>query len=94
MAVTVVNGAAGTIQVKLGGGQLYDIIGIAAGTSYAYTVKDGPDPNGNFRTLFGATPLVVVAGQHLVTSGRPVAFTNGLALTVSGTPGEVEVQWD
>jgi hypothetical protein len=92
--VTVVNAAASTVQVKIGGGQLYDVIGIATGTAYAYTVKDGPDVNGNYRTMFGATPLVVAAGQHLLTSGRPVSFANGLALTVSGTPGEFEVQFD
>jgi hypothetical protein len=95
MAVTIVNGAAGTIQVKLGGGQFYNVVGIAAGTSYAYTIKDGPDQSGNFKTLFGATPLLVVAGQNLNSNGiHPISFVNGLAFTVSGTPGEFEVQFD
>lgn len=92
--VSIVNGAAGTILIKSGGGQFYNIVGIAAGTSYTYTVKDGPDANGNFRTLFGATPLPVVAGQNLLADSRPVTFVNGLSVTVAGTPGEFEVHWD
>jgi hypothetical protein len=92
--VTIVNGAAGTIQIKLGAGQLYDVVGIAAGTSYTYAVKDGPDTSGNFKTLFGATPIPVVAAQNLLQDSRPVTFANGLALTVAGTPGEISVHWD
>lgn len=90
---TIVNSVAGTVLVKAGGGQLYNVIGIAAGTSYAYIVKDGPDVNGNYRTMFAATPIPVVAGQNLFDSGGPMPFTNGLSLTVSGTPGEVDVIW-
>lgn len=92
--VAIVNGAAGTIQVKLGGGQLYDVIGISAGTSYAFIVKDGPDSSGNYKTLFGGAAIPVVAGQHLISDTRAVPFVNGLALTVSGTPGEAEVHFD
>jgi hypothetical protein len=94
MAVAIVNGAAGTILIKAGGGQLYDLIGVAAGTSYAVTVKDGPDSAGNYRTLFGSTPVPIVAGQHLLVDGRDVSFRDGLSVTVSGTPGEFEVHYD
>jgi hypothetical protein len=90
---TVVNGAAGTILVKNGGGQLHNVIGVAAGTSYAFIVKDGPDVNGNYRTMFGATPIPVAAGQNLFDAAMPMPFTNGLSFTVSGTPGEFDVLW-
>jgi len=94
MPVAIVNGAAGTLQVKLGGGKLYDVVGVAAGTSYTFIAKDGPDPSGNFKTLFGAATIPVVAGQHLMASGISVPFINGLAFTVAGTPGEFDVQYD
>jgi hypothetical protein len=90
---TIVNGAAGTILVKAGGGQLYDVVGVAAGTSYTYICKDGPDVNGNYRTMFGATPIPVVAGQNLLDATIPMPFTNGLSFTVAGTPGEFDVLW-
>lgn len=92
---TDITAAAGTVQVKLGGGLVYDVVGVSAGTSYAYVLKDGPDSGGNFRTIVGGGAAVpVVAGQHLITDGRPVSFSNGLALTVSGTPGEILVHFD
>ncbi|HEX8881801.1 MAG TPA: hypothetical protein VF749_17285 [Candidatus Acidoferrum sp.] len=92
---TDITAAAGTVQVKLGAGQVYDIVGVSAGTSYAFVLKDGPDVNGNFRTIVGGGAAVpVVAGQHLMTDSRPIAFTNGIAVTVSGTPGEFLIHWD
>jgi hypothetical protein len=94
MPVTTVNGAAGTIQVKLGGGILRGIQGVSAGTSYTFQAKDGPDPAGNTRTLIGAAAVPVVAAQQWVNPGAPIPFTNGLAFTVTGTPGEFYVQWD
>jgi hypothetical protein len=90
---TVVNAAASTVIVKAGAGQLYNVICVAAGTSYAFICKDGPDPFGNYRTMFGGTPIVLTAGQNLFDSGGPMPFTNGLSLTVSGTPGEYDVIW-
>ena len=92
--VTTVNGTAGTIQVKLGGGVLRGIQGVSAGTSYTFQAKDGPDPNGNYRTLIGAAAVPVVANQQWVTAAEGLAFINGLAFTVTGTPGEFFVQWD
>jgi hypothetical protein len=94
MAVAIVNGAAGTILVKAGGGKLYDAVGIAAGTSYTFIAKDGPDPSGNYRTLMGAAPVAVVAGQHLLVDGLPISFRDGLSFTVAGTPGEFDVHYD
>ena len=94
MPVTAVNGAAGTIQVKLGGGALRNITGVSAGTSYTFQAKDGPDPSGNYTTLIGAAAVPVVANQQWVDPVAPMAFTNGLAFTVTGTPGEFFVQWD
>lgn len=92
---TDVTAAASTVQIKLGGGQVYDVVGVSAGTSYAFVLKDGPDPNGNFRTIVGGGAAIpVVAGQHLMADGRPIACTNGIAVTVSGTPGELMVHWD
>jgi len=91
---TIVNAAASTVLVRAGGGQLYNVVGIAAGTSYTFVVKDGPDPNGNYRTMFGGTPIPVVAGQNLFDGGGPpMPFTNGLSFTVAGTPGEFDVIW-
>ena len=92
--VTTVNGAAGTIQVKLGGGVLRDIRGIAAGTSYTFQAKDGPDVNGNYKILIGAAAVPVVNNQSWVNPAEPLTFVNGLAFTVGGTPGEFFVQWD
>lgn len=94
MPVTTVNGVAGTIQVKLGGGLLRAIQGVSAGTAYTFKAQDGPDPAGNFRTLIGAAAIPVVANQTWVTPAEPIAFTNGLAMVVTGTPGEFFVQWD
>jgi hypothetical protein len=94
MPVTTVNGAAGTIQVKLGGGVVRNVTGIAAGTSYTFKVQDGPDVNGNFKTLFGATAIPVVANQQWIDPVAPIPFINGLAFVVTGTPGEFYVQWD
>lgn len=92
--VTTVNGAAGTIQVKIGGGVLRGIQGVSAGTSYTFQAKDGPDASGNYRTMIGAAAVPVVAGQQWVSPSESLAFTNGLAFTVTGTPGEFYVQWD
>jgi hypothetical protein len=90
-----ITSAAGTVQIKLGGGLVHDVIGISAGTSYAYVLKDGPDPSGNYRTIAGGGAAIpVVAGQHLLDTGFSIACTNGIALTVSGTPGEILVHWD
>lgn len=95
MAIKVIGvGSTGTILVKAGGGRLYDVIGIAPGTSMTYTLKDGPDPNGNFQTLFGSTPIPVVAGQNLLQQSQPVTFRDGLSVVVGGTAGEIEVQYD
>ena len=94
MPVTTVNGVAGTIQIKLGGGILRGIQGVSAGASYAFKAQDGPDPSGNFRTLIGAAAVPVVAAQQWVSPNEAIAFTNGLAMVVTGTPGEFFVQWD
>lgn len=94
MPVTTVNGAAGTIIVKLGGGILRGITGVAAGTNYTFKCQDGPDINGNARTLVGASAIPVVAGQQWVHPAEPISFTNGLQFVVAGTPGEINVQWD
>ena len=94
MAVTQVT-TAGTVQVKLGGGRLYNVVGISAGTSMTYQIKDGPDVNGNSRLLFGGTAIPVVAGQNLRQAGyEPIQFTNGLQFVIGGTPGEVDVEFD
>jgi len=94
MPVTTVNAAAGTVQVKLGGGILRGIQGVSAGTSYTFKCNDGPDPAGNARTLVGAAAIPVVAGVQWVHPAEPIAFTNGLQFVVAGTPGEFFVQWD
>jgi hypothetical protein len=92
---TDVTAAASTVQIKLGAGRVYDVVGVSAGTSYAYVLKDGPDVSGAYRTIVGGGAAVpVVAGQHLQDTGRFFAFTNGIAVTVSGTPGEFLVDWD
>lgn len=91
---TIVNQAASTVLIKPGGGHLYNVICVAAGTAYAFICKDGPDDSaGNYRTMFGGTPIVLTTGQNLFDSGGPMPFTNGLSLTVSGTPGEYDVIW-
>jgi hypothetical protein len=95
MPTTDVTAAAGTVQIKLGGGRVWDLVGISAGTSYAYVLKDGPDISGNYRTIAGGGAAIpVVAGQHFMDTGRFIPFTNGIAVTVSGTPGEFFVDWD
>lgn len=94
MPVTTVNSAAGTVQIKRGGGVLRNITGVSAGTSYTFQAKDGPDSVGNTQTLIGVAAVPVVASQQWVDPVAPMAFTNGLQFVVTGTPGEFFVQWD
>ena len=92
--IATVNGAAGTIIVKRGGGVLRSITGVSAGTSYTFKCQDGPDPAGNAQTLIGAAAIPVVAGQQWVDPQAPVSFRDGLQFVVTGTPGEFVVQYD
>ncbi len=94
MPTKAINAAAGTVQVKLGGGVIRSIIGVAAGTSYTFQAKDGPDVNGNAAVLMGASAIPVVAGQSWLPSGTTIPFINGFQMVVTGTPGEVFVQYD
>ena len=92
--ITTVNGAAGTIIVKRGPGQLRNITGISAGTSYTFKCQDGPDSAGNAQTLIGSGAIPVVANQQWVDPFAPITFRDGLQFVVAGTPGEFVVQWD
>jgi len=94
MPVTTVNSAAGTVQVKLGSGVIRNIEGVSAGTSYTFQAKDGPDAAGGTVTLIGAAAIPVVAGVRWVDPIAPIPFRNGLQIVVTGTPGELFVQWD
>ena len=93
--VQQVHGAAGTIQLKLGGGQVRSIVGVAAGTSYTFQLKDGPDSAGNARTIVGQNAAIpVVAGTQYMSPTFPIPFINGLQAVVTGTPGDFEVEFD
>lgn len=92
--IATINGAAGTIIVKRGGGQLKSITGVSAGTSYTFKAQDGPDPSGNAQALIGVAAIPVVAGQQWVDPQQPVSFRDGLQFVVTGTPGEIVVQYD
>ena len=95
MAMQQVNGAAGTIQIKLGGGRVYSVVGVAAGTSYTFQLKDGPDPNGNSKTIMGQNAAIpVVAGTQYMSATQPITFINGLQAVVTGTPGDFELEFD
>lgn len=96
MPVKQINSAAGTVQVKLGAGKIWAISGVAAGTAYSFQVKDGPDSAGNTQTIMGQTSAIpVIAGvQYLGVSGEPLTFRDGFQMVMTGTPGEVEVQYD
>lgn len=95
MPVKQINAAAGTVQVKLGPGKIWRIFGVAAGTSYAFQVKDGPDSAGNTQTIIGQNAAIpVVAGVQYVNSAEPVSFRDGFQMVMTGTPGDVEVQFD
>jgi len=90
-----INAAAGTVQVKLGGGKIWAIVGVAAGTSYAFQVKDGPDPQGNTQTIMGQSAAIpVVAGVNYIDPQQPITFRDGFQMVMTGTPGDVEVQYD
>lgn len=90
-----VKSAAGTVQAKLGGGRIYNIVGVAAGTSYAFQIKDGPDINGNSQTIMGQTAAIpVIAGVNYIQSMQPLTYRDGLQIVVSGTPGELEIQFE
>lgn len=67
MPVTTIN-TTGTIQVKLGGGRLYNITGVSAGTSFAFRALDGADSAGNTRTLIGAEPYQSQASERRSTA--------------------------
>jgi hypothetical protein len=93
--VQQVNGAAGTIQLKLGGGRVYSIVGVSIGTNYALQLKDGPDPAGNAKTIVGQNAAIpAVAGVQYMSPTQPTTFINGLQAVVTGTPGEFEVEFD
>lgn len=90
-----VNATAGTVQAKLGAGRIKSIVGVAAGTSYAFQIKDGPDSAGNTQTIMGQTSAIpVVAGVQYMDPNAPITFRDGLQVVVSGTPGELEIQFD
>lgn len=95
MATTLINANA-TTQVKLGGGMLRGITVTNPGATWAFQVKDGPDPNGNFQTLLGVAAVAPgLAGSRYVDPIAPLSFVNGLQVITSGTtPGELEVQYD
>jgi hypothetical protein len=92
MPVTVISTST-TTQIKNGSGYLSSIEIAAAGTSWTLQIKDGPDVNGNFKTILGASALTVPAvGTNLIPA--PVFFSNGLQFVTAGaTPGELDVAW-
>lgn len=95
MAMKQINAAAGTVQVKLGGGRVYSLVGVSVGTSYTIQLKDGPDPNGNSKTIFGEGAAVpAVAGLQYLNNYQPITFINGLQAVVTGTPGEFDLEFD
>lgn len=92
--IATVNGAAGTIIVKRGGGVIKSIKGVSAGTSYTFKAQDGPDPAGNAQTLIGAAAIPVVAGTEYADPMNPIPFRDGLQFVVTGTPGEFVVHYE
>lgn len=95
MPLLQVKSAAGTTQPKLGGGVIRSIIGVAAGTAYAFQIKDGPDSAGNTQTIIGqAAAVPVIAGVQYISQTAPIPFRDGLQVVVTGTPGEFEIQFD
>ena len=90
-----INVAAGTAQIKLGAGKVWGILGVSAGTSYTFQLKDGPDANGNVQIIYGQSAAVpVVAGVQYLNPLEPLTFRDGLQITVAGTPGDIELQYD
>lgn len=95
MAMRQINAAAGTVQLKLGGGRVYSLVGVSVGTAYTIQLKDGPDPSGNTNTIFGQNAAVpAVAGLQYLNNYQPITFINGLQAVVTGTPGEFEIEID
>lgn len=85
---------AATIQVKRGGGKIWSLLGVAAGTGFAFQLKDGPDSAGNAQTIMGQSAIPVVAGAQFVNSAEPLVFRDGLQIVTTGTPGDLELQFD
>ena len=95
MPMKQINIAAGTSQVKLGPGKIWSIVGVAAGTTYAFQIKDGPDSAGNTQTIMGQSAAIpVIAGVQYVNSAEPMTFRDGFQMVMTGTPGDIEVQYD
>lgn len=94
MPVLQVNTAA-TIQVKLGAGKVWSLLGVAPGTTFAFQLRDGPDSNGNTRLIMGQSAAIpVAAGVQYVNSAEPLSFRDGLQIVTTGTPGDAELQFD
>jgi len=86
---------AATIAVKLGAGRIYSIVGVAAGTGFAFQINDGPDTAGNVRTIIGQSAAIpVVAGAQYINQTQPMTFRDGCQVVTSGTPGELGIQYD
>lgn len=96
MPMLQINTAA-TIQVKRGGRKIWSLLGVAAGTGFAFQLKDGPDSAdsvGNTQTIMRQSATPVVAGAQFVNSAEPLVFRDGLQIVTTGTPGDLEVQYD
>jgi hypothetical protein len=85
--------ASGTFQVKTGAGYLNGVYVAAAGTTWTLQVKDGPDQNGNTKTMLGGTAVTVpTSGTELIN--QPLYFGQGLQFILSGaTPGELDISF-
>jgi hypothetical protein len=94
MPTKTINTAAGTTNLKQGGGMLRNVTGVSAGTSYTFQIKDGPDSAGNTQVLLGAAAIPVVANQQWVDPQQPMSFRDGLQVVTTGTPGEFFIQYD
>lgn len=95
MPMLQINSAAGTVQVKRGAGKIWSLVGVAAGTAYSFQIKDGPDTAGNTQTIMGQSAAVpVIAGVQYVSSAEPMTFRDGFQMVMTGTPGDIEVQYD
>lgn len=94
MPMLQVNTAA-TITVKRGAGKIWSLLGVAAGTTFAFQLKDGPDTAGNSQTIMGQSAAIpVIAGVQYVNSAEPLVFRDGLQIVTTGTPGDLEIQYD
>ena len=90
MPVTKIT-ANGTYQIKTQAGYIDNLSVANAGTTWTLQLFDGPDQVNADQPIYGGTTAGTLTVGLVVTN--PLFFGKGIKAVLSGTAGELDIQW-